>query len=259
MFLVKSCKKKDNAFISDKVKIGTLQEYRKTESLQILDAYEGHFNITANLKNQIMSRNLFHHIQYYHNSDSSIGFRNFSISDYDADYVKVSFQADFNWINYNRFIFCITKIENHEESTTIFPDYDDYWYISFFKKNRLISLLESSLLNEVKRLLQEGTKIFNKDDINLEKLSVKGYSQDIIYSERKLHLDNDNFSIQSKVLLDLFNNIKFIKPANFKKEKEMRIVFDFYENNTILFPCIDRILIPNNISEIVKSQIRDRA
>ena len=41
MFLVKSCSQRYNIPNSKTVKIGTLHEYRETESLQILDKEEG--------------------------------------------------------------------------------------------------------------------------------------------------------------------------------------------------------------------------
>lgn len=45
MFLVKSCSQRYNIPNSKTVKIGTLHEYRETESLQILDKEEGFFDI----------------------------------------------------------------------------------------------------------------------------------------------------------------------------------------------------------------------
>ena len=52
MFLVKSCSQRYNIPNSKTVKIGTLHEYRETESLQILDKEEGFFDILFDIKDK---------------------------------------------------------------------------------------------------------------------------------------------------------------------------------------------------------------
>lgn len=252
MFLVKSCNRKYNVKNSKTIKIGTLHEYRETESLQILDKEEGFFDIFFDLKDKYIETDLFNFLNYSHNSHLSAHIKYLHLKDNYQNYIRVDYDGKYSWINNNRFIFCISKLNSHEESTTIFPDYDDYWYVSFFKKQQLIKLLEVSLFNEVKNRIANREKIFTKQDINVGNLTIKSHSQDIIYSDRSLYLDNQNMDSMKDKIMDIFRDIKYLKPDRFKKEAEFRIVFDFYENQELLTPLVKSIIIPDSISDIIK-------
>jgi archaellin len=252
MFLVKSCSQRYNISNSRTIKIGTLHEYRETESLQILDKEEGFFDIVFDLKNKYIETDLFNCLNNSHNSHLSAYVENLSFKDNYQNYIRVDYQGKYSWINYNRFIFCISKLGSHEESTTIFPDYDDYWYISFFKKQQLIKSLEIALFNDVKNRINNGEKVFTKEDVNVDKLTIKSHSQDIIYSNRSLYLDNHNMDSMKDKIMDIFRDIKYLKPDGFKKESEFRIVFDFYDENQLLIPAVKSLIIKENILEIIK-------
>ena len=53
-------------------------------------------------------------------------------------------------------------------------------------------------------------------------------------------------------LIDIFKNIKYLKPERYNKEYEFRIVFDFYEEGVLLHPIVKSIIIPDNISHLIK-------
>lgn len=254
MFLVKSCSKKYNVKNSKTIKIGTLHEYRETESLQILDKEEGFFNIIFDLKNKYIETDLFNCLNYSHNSHLSAHIKHLHLKDNYQNHIRVDYEGEYSWINNNRFIFCISKLNSHEESIAIFPDYDDYWYISFFKKQQLIRSLEHALFFDIKSRIQNGEKIFTKQDINIENLTIKSHSQDIIYSDRSLYLDNYNIESMKDKILGIFQDIKYLKPDSFKKESEFRIVFDFYEGGELLIPLVKSVIIPDSISHIIKQQ-----
>lgn len=252
MFLVKSCSQRYNIPNSKTVKIGTLHEYRETESLQILDKEEGFFDILFDIKDKYIETDLFNFLNYSHNSHLSAYVKKLHFKDNYDNYIRVDYEGKYSWINNNRFIFCISKLNSHEESTTIFPDYDDYWYISFFKKQKLIKSLEIALFNDVKFRIQNEEKVFTKQDVNINKLTIKSHSQDIIYSDRNLYLDNHNMDSMKDKIMGIFQDIKYLKPDNFKKESEFRIVFDFYEENQLLIPAVKSLIIKENILEIIK-------
>lgn len=254
MFLVKSCTRKNNVKNSRTIKIGTLHEYRETESLQILDKEEGFFDIVFDLKDKYIETDLFNLLNYSHNSHLSAFIEHLSLKDNYQNYIRVDFTGKYSWINNNRFIFCISKLGSHEESTTIFPDYDDYWYISFFKKQQLIKSLEIALFKDVKNRITNGEKVFTKQDVDVGNLTIKSHSQDIIYSDRSLYLDNHNMDSMKDKIMDIFRDIKYLKPDGFRKEAEYRIVFDFYENQELLIPLVKSIIIPDSISNIIKQQ-----
>lgn len=244
MFLVKSCKKKDNVLQSKTIKIGTLQEYRKTESLQILDIEEGFYRISIDFQNKAISENFLNLLNSSSNSlmDSYIINLNF----YPAllGKVMVSLKAKHTIRNNNRFIFCISKLEDPKESISLFPDYDSYWHMDFQHNDEFIEKLEVIFLEEIKRRIAEGEKIFSKDKINLKKLKIKTHYQEIIYTERALHIDNANLFPMQEKLIGIFNDIKYIKPIDYQKEREFRIVFDFYEGDNLLIPIVEKIIIP---------------
>lgn len=254
MFLVKSCNQEYNVKNSKTIKIGTLHEYRETESLQIVDKEEGYLHIYFDLHDKYINVNLFNHLNHVHNSDLKADTKFMGFNGRYLNNINITLDAKYTWMNNNRFIFCISKLENHEESINIFPDYDDYWYISYFKKDMIIKKIEESLFKEVKKLTSSGFKIFNKDSINIENLMVKSYSQDIIYTERELFVNNLNIEESENDLIGIFKNIKYIKPEIYSKEKEFRIVFDFYENDVLLTPIVKSITIPESISDIIRQQ-----
>ena len=252
MYLVKSCSREFNVANSGTIKIGTLHEYRETESLQILDKEEGFFRIIFDLKDKYIETSLFNFLNYSHDSYLTAKVNHFNINTIYQDYTKVTYDAEYTWVNNNRFMFCISKLENHQESKSIFSDYDDYWYISFFKKNKLIKSLENAVFEDVKKRMLDGEVIFHKSNIDLSKLKIKSHSQDILYKNRSLYLDNKNLDSKKAELIGLFQGIKYLKPYTFKKEFEFRIIFDFYENEELLIPIVKSLIIKENISQLIK-------
>lgn len=254
MFLVKSCESRFNVCNSNTIKIGTLHEYRETESQQLLDRKEGFYTISFNIQNQLIDINLFNLLQSPQNSDLAIYMKYSRFQGSYKNYMLATHNAQYEWRNHNRFIFCISHLAKHEDATGIFPDYDDYWYIYTFNKKKFTDILKRRFLHEVKQLLIKGQKIFNKDSVNVNNLSIKCYSQEIMYSDRHLYLDNSNIEKHTKDTIGLFKNIKFIKPIDYSHEKELRIVFDFYDGAELLIPIVKDIIIPGSISKIIKQK-----
>ncbi|WP_220384321.1 hypothetical protein, partial [Klebsiella pneumoniae] len=79
---------------------------------------------------------------------------------------------------------------------------------------------------------------------NPSKITVRSYTQDIIYQTRDLYLGNKDIDAMSETLISLFENVKFIKPVEFKKEKEVRFVFDFFYDGDIVFPQVNSLIVP---------------
>lgn len=252
MFLVKSCKEKHNIFNSKNLRIGTLLEYRETESEQIADKEEGFFNINLEIKNKFVDIDLFNAINTSHNSFYKINGTDFQLHYFHENTAKIDFNGVYNWVNFNRFIFCLSKLEQHEDSTSIFPDYDDYWFINYFTREKLIRSIESALLQEVIINIQNGNQIFDKKVNDFNNLTIKSHFQEIIYSSRTLCINNQNIDSMKSNILGLFNDIKFIKPEKYKPENEFRIVFDFYEDDIFLSPIVKNLIIPDSFSHLIK-------
>lgn len=244
MYLVKSCYKQNNPNTSGTLKIGSLTEYRNSENKEIEDHEEGFYRINIDLKDKWITTHLFNHLNKSHLSSSSADIHHLAMKGYYGDRVLVDYRADYTWINLNRFIFCITKTESVEDAQNIFSGYDDSWSVSYIKITWLKKQMETNILNKVKEMIASGELIFGSSFNDPRKITIKSYTQDIIYKPRDLYLGNKDIDAMSDTLISLFENVKFIKPINFEKEKEVRFVFDFYYNESIVFPQINSLIIP---------------
>lgn len=244
MYLVKSCSKGRNPKQCGTLKIGSLTEYRDSENKEVEDREEGFYRINLDLKKKWISVNLFNHLNGAHDSSLSASIYHLGMNgNYDGG-VIVDYQADYSWVNLNRLIFCITKVENVDDAKGIFSGYDDSWSISYNKITWMKNAMGEAILEQVKDRVAKGELIFGSNVSDPNKLTIRSYAQDIIYQERDLHLGNSDIDAMSDTLISLFENVKFIKPVNFKKEKELRLVFDFYYNGDIVFPQINSLIIP---------------
>ena len=244
MYLVKSCSHKNHPNNSGTLRIGSLTEYRDLENKQVEDREEGFYRIKFDLKDKWISTDLFNHLNYAHNSCFSAHIHRLHMKANSGPAVLVDYQADYTWINSNRLIFCITKIDRVEEAQSIFSNYDDSWAVSYSKITWLKNAMERKILDKVKGMIGSGDFIFGSSFNDESKIIIKSYAQDIIYQSRDLYLGNKDIDSMADTFISLFENVKFIKPVDFKKEKENRLVFDFYYDGNIVFPEIKSLIIP---------------
>ena len=254
MYLVKSCKKKYNPLVSQTLRVGSLSEYREIEEDQVVDKEEGFFRIKFDLKKKWIKTDLFNHLNFSHNSDFSARNISLNLMGSDQGYMFIDYTGEYEWANKNRFIFCISKINAHEDSTSIFPDYDDYWFVSLFRQQSIREEMAKSLFSVVKDKIRSGEKLFDHDIDDLSLLEIKSYSQDIAYGHRDLYLGNSDIDRMTDFLVSIFDNIKFIKPERFSPEKEVRFVFDFYYKGILIHPLVKSLVIPStNINRLISS------
>lgn len=246
MFLVKSCKRQYNPKTSKTIRIGSLSEYREIEDTQIADKEEGHFRINFDLSNKLIGIDLFNYLNDSHRSALTARIDTLSPGEMDHTHVFLKkYQAGYEWINNNRFIFCITKVNTPEEALEIFPDYDDYWHVNIFQMRRFLNQLSDNLLLEIKERTSSGEELFDIPVADYEKLSIDAYQQEIIYRHRDLYLGNNDIGPMEEFIKGLFENIKFIKPDSFSHEKELRLIFDVYYDGALIHPKIKSIIIPS--------------
>ncbi|EOJ9631677.1 hypothetical protein NVV55_16215 [Enterobacter hormaechei] len=246
MFLVKSCKQEHNLRVCGTLRIGTLQEYRDTYEQQILDKYEGTYLAHMNLSNIHLPIPLINFLFYSHHSHMSGDIKNLSIGKQSAIFpghlIIERCDSIINYSSYNRFIFCISKLDDPNNSKSIFKDYDSMWH---FRYENLISyahIIAFCLFKEISKKLEIGEKIFTKKT-PITDLKVKFKTQEILYTERSCIIDNRMIHTDIDSVVQIFNSIKFIKPKQFEKEKELRIVFDFFDGDELLYPVIKSIII----------------
>lgn len=254
MFLVKSCNKEKNLLNINTLKIGTLQEYRKTEQQQILDKEEGFFYVTCDVNNLFIDINYFNFINQSKEGFIKLIPENITFKKQYKNILLIDFKAKYQWVNNSRFIFCLSKMKDHTESTSIFPNYDDYWYTHISNKEILIKHIEQALFDEVIKSLNKGYKVFTKPTPNINNLKIKSHFQEIIYTDRNIHLNNESFYPKKEKLISLLNGINYVKPERYNTEFEVRIVFDFFDNDKLLIPILDSIIIPFFDTGIIEKQ-----
>lgn len=81
--------------------------------------------------------------------------------------------------------------------------------------------MEKAILEQIKGRVGKGELVFGNNINDPSKLTIRSYSQDIIYQGRDLYLGNSDIDAMSDTLISLFENVKFIKPVSFKKKKSL--------------------------------------
>ncbi|MHA0960718.1 hypothetical protein [Enterobacter cancerogenus] len=249
MYLVKSCKQKDNILERRTIRIGSLEEYRNTEEAQIADDGEGSILLTFDLKNIHMPFELLKILQMYNDGESTYNIISSRHNGMSAFYSECAFLEEFkaqtSLIKHNRFAFCISKLLNPNLAKGIFPDYDDYWHLRYEKIQTFAKLLGMEINNEIKRRLDEGEKVFTSN-INSDELSIAWHVEEIDYTERHTIVDNRYFYCNYDKLINALANSHLIKPKDFSHENEVRFVYDAYYKGTLLKPLINSLIVDAN-------------
>ncbi|MDX6756852.1 hypothetical protein, partial [Klebsiella pneumoniae] len=173
MYLVKSCNKKHHPNTSGTIRIGSLTEYRDLENKQVEDREEGFYRINFDLKDKWISIDLFNHLNNSHLSHFRGYVKSLSMKGGDGASVLVDYQANYEWVNLNRFIFCITKAERVEDAQDIFSGYDDSWSVDYKKIAWMKKAMEKNVLQKVKELISSGEMIFGSGYNNPSKITVR--------------------------------------------------------------------------------------
>lgn len=239
MFLVKSCKSKDNIKVRRTVRIGSLDEYRQTEIEEIADKNEGTIDYAIRLENKSkvckywMNHALggFVHFGEIYESPVSIPGRinihinNLTLSSSSSEYLYLE-NVDIlaRREHFNCYVFCMSAFKRPKFARGLFKGYDDLWSVGISSAGKISEILSGKVL--------EKAKDFFRD--NPDKLP-KGFSPDdlVIECEHKLvkyvpryikFKSTDRFSLDD--LLVQLSDISFIKPPHpFSRECEYRFRF----------------------------------
>jgi len=246
MYYVKSCSKEFNPKKTNNLKIGTIEEYRNTPIKEIKDVYEGTFTLNINLKDITIEIEKFNAINNVYGNFAFGNTKRLALKNFKIDSVDLKeYEAQITLRSQNSFIFCWSLLEKTSDCAEIFEGYDDYWHINEKNLHRFSENLAHCLYSQLYVRESLGTKVF-EGDYDIENLQVNIFFQDIIYRERDFTLENNNFHIELEALLDCMRGIHFIKPLSFSKEKESRIIMDFYYNKKRLQPRLKNIIIAIN-------------
>lgn len=247
MFFVKSCHHQDNVHRRKTLRIGTLDEYRSTELLQIVDQHEGTFSFELDLHSVHIPREIFNFMNFNHNSFAEFHMhelisRGQSNAILNCMYLR-KYRASIKLKNTNRFIFCMSLVDLPDDAKDIFPDYDDAW---FFKRSKAILIAHEighQLNKEIIRKEKNGVRVFD-GEYDIEKASPSISIQTINYKDRTIHVDNQFFYSNLDEILNAMSGASFIKPKPYSPEKEVRFIFDYHFGGHLLSPAMKSIIVP---------------
>ncbi|AJB62280.1 hypothetical protein O8H71_001012 [Enterobacter hormaechei] len=247
MFLVKSCHSDDNIFSRNTIKIGSLNEYRKTEKKEIADEGEGNISLRFDLHNFHMHPTLWRELRTFAHSENLLHINRSIQKGYSALIEDYRFFeriiANATLSKLNRYILCLSLLDSPRECSTIFNEYNDYWYFHSSKIKLFGETLAANILNEIKEKLKSGANLFN-ERVNISKLSVHWGAEQVKYTSRDIIIDNYKLYTQSNDILKYIRQSYMIKPLQFSHEKEFRFVFDIYNDETLLIPKESSLIIP---------------
>ena len=245
MYLVKSCFEEFNVFNQKKIKIGTLMEYRNTED-QIVDTREGTYHLEVKLVNAHLPHTVFNQIFNPQQSIASFAVDSIEINGYSPiikgwDFYKV-IKGTVYFTNKNRFIFCISLLDSPGSAESIFKDYNSKWYFNE-QTTRLVAYeMAVQIKKEVIKRQREGHSLFLEKFVE-KNIEVRYQVQKIEYSKRHSYLTNEDIYQDPQRLTNIMMGARFIKPASFSHEKEVRFCFDVFEYGEILHPKDTSIII----------------
>ncbi|MEG3111230.1 hypothetical protein SC127_10885 [Pantoea sp. T14] len=246
MYIVKSCHSGFNPLNGRTIRIGSIDEYRQTEIEEIADEGEATFGFTVDLKNADIPMALFEALQSGAGmlNDTEItmwsGMRQSSVIKGGMHIGQM--KSRHLWHGRNCLAFCMSRLNAHEEASTLFESYDDYWYFEESCLEQIGELIRQQVESKLRQdMLESGNP---KSLSRLEKFTCQLKVQQVIYSTRHVEISNFNPEARSPGFLDkLFNNYRYLKPQQFSHEKEIRFLFECFDDGELIFPEFKSLII----------------
>lgn len=261
MLLAKNCFTKDNLKTRKTIKLGTLYEYRKIESAQIVDKGEGKFSFFLKFDGEVdIERRWF--VLLFQGLISLGGdecypripgafngiIHRLEMVSGNERFVKVrDSSVDIHREALNGFVFCMSQIRKLRDAVGLFPDYDDCWYITATKAHNLAVVLSELLRDRVTSGRQSGNHIVDPH-ISLENLSVYCRHELVSYLGREIHI-SDASVFTADHFMSKVSDMAFVKPPSFMPEKEYRFSFTIVAGDKILIPTVDNVIL--NVEKLV--------
>lgn len=252
MFLSKRCNKEHNVKNGSALKLGTLHEYRKTESQQIVDKEEGLYTFNIIFDGRVtLERKWFNTVfpGFQMGDDNGIHFAgtantkcNLFQESIDGDYVTIrDSSAQITREEFNSFIFCMSEVKNKSDCLELFPDYNDQWYINDHNAQNFANHLCYMLREKVKSEYKAGNFIVPKKT-NIEKLQVGAHYRKVTYNTRHFHINNQQTPLLSEYI-ESMQNLAYTKPLSFQREAEYRFQLLLLVDNVIVPPTANSIFL----------------
>lgn len=256
MLLVKNCFKKDNLISRKTIKLGTLFEYRKIESAQIVDSDEGKYTFHLKFDGTVDLEKKWFNLIFQgiislggeENYPRVLGSMTAHIDKLnmvggDSRNIKVKDSAaTVHREAFNCFIFCMSQIRKTTEANGMFPDYDDSWYLSATKAEALGAALSVHLRERILAGRRSGAHIVSPA-VSLENLRIYCRHEPVSYIPRETHITGSG-SFSADDFMMKIRDMALVKPPSFQHEKEYRFSFTIVAGDLILMPTVDNIILP---------------
>jgi hypothetical protein len=254
MYLTKSCEKQHH-IRNGTIKLGTLHEYRETESAQIADKHEGTLDFLLRFNGVVqvplrwfnLINNSFIHlgpdpiIEFPGNFDAKM--HNFQLVGSDANfaYLKNTY-VDIKREVLNCFVFCMSRVELPDDCLGIFPDYDDYWHIGIGNTKEFAEAICRQIMIKIKDG-HESSNYVVPQEIDINKIVIHVRYGNILYTPRELVFTQADSANIDSFFSSMFH-MAFIKPPHpFEKEKEYRFEFTLSHENKLIQPLVKSLIL----------------
>lgn len=246
MYLVKSCQSVFNPLNGRTIRIGSIDEYRLTEIEEIADEGEATFGFTVELKKTDIPMELFDALQSGAGmlNDTEItlwsGIRQSRVVKGGMHIGEM--KSRHLWRGRNCLAFCMSGLNSHEEASTLFRNYDDYWYFEESCQEHIGELIRQQVESKLRQdMLESGN---SKSLMRLENFTCQLKVQQVIYSNRHVEINNYNPGARGLVFLnEVIHNYRYLKPQSFSHEKEIRFLFECFDGEELIFPQFKSIII----------------
>ncbi|UZE19926.1 hypothetical protein LOY70_10095 [Pseudomonas sp. B21-054] len=255
MLLAKNCFTKDNLKTRKTIKLGTLYEYRKIESTQIVDSGEGTYSFLLKFDGIVeIERRWFslmfqgavniggdeHHPQIPGAMNAII--HELELYGVDEKFIRVrNSSASIHREALNEFIFCMSRVRKLRDAVGLFPEYDDCWYMTATKAHDLGQTLSALLRDRIVSGRQSGNHIVDPD-ISLVDLSIHCRHELVSYLGREIHISDASAFTADHFMRKIWD-MAFVKPASFSPEQEYRFSFTIVAGDKILIPIVDNVIL----------------
>lgn len=255
MLLAKNCFTKDNLKTRKTIKLGTLYEYRKIESAQIVDKDEGKYSFLLKFDGTVEIEKRWFSLMFQGAiglgddvhypripGAMSAAIHNLEIINSDVQIVRVrNSSASIHREALNGFIFCMSQVRKLRDAVGIFPDYDDCWYMTASKAHNLGLALSRLLRDRIASGRQSGNHIVDPN-ISLDDLSIRCRHEVVSYFDREIHI-SDTSTFTADHFMRKIWDMAFIKPPSFSAEREYRFSFTIIAGNRIILPTVDYVIL----------------
>lgn len=253
MLLAKSCMNDFN-IKNGTIKLGTLYEYRETELQHIADKEEGLLRFDLSFESGVtVPVDVFNTFASPAINIGNGGYRfpgrtNATLRPMGFEKIVGNMitmkksHATIERHSLNGFIFCMSMVEDPKECSSIFPEYNDSWFLSeHWSRNfgfELGGILREAIING----RNTGNHVIPYD-IPLHDISVDLTMGAIKYLPREAHFTSSNETDITNYLA-LMSDLVFIKPPSpFAKEKEYRFSYTIMSGNRVIEPLVKSIIL----------------